>query len=262
MEIVLVIEKKPIQQIQNPKWCCGWEKRNKLWWKIVDSRSILETLRHFIKNSWDVLGFNLMSVNIDRLNRLTDSYVNQYFKGIIRQVVEKLEKFVYSVKLLWRLFVKFKITWENNSCASVNRRNWVDVFFRSASCLLRTLSAKFVVANKAQPELFPFWLSWWFSLRCSFHGWQMWMCAWLRSRSWTPCTVVSFVVNWTYHWIFSAVIYVQQSLRGVVVWNERVIQISSDLFNLFDIFPLAFVIRRWDFSRANFREVMNASKLK
>lgn len=92
---------------------------------------------------------------------------------------------------------------ESDACRSINQwntvyvplfiatcRNDIELFLRSIKernqkleptffgCLALTLSTKLVVTQKAQPNLFPFLGSRWFSLSCPLHSWQMRRCGW------------------------------------------------------------------------------------
>lgn len=144
------------------------------------------------------------------------------------------------------------LTWKNDSRHSINQRHWVDVFLRSRCCFSQPLLAELIVADETKPELLPDWFSRWLRLCCSFH------CRHMRSRR---GRVISFIVNRTNDWTLQAVVQVYETLRWVTRSNQRIAQLSSNLLDLLNIFPLVLVVWERNLAAANLREVMNTGKL-
>lgn len=110
-----------------------------------------------------------------------------------------------------------------------------------------------VVADKTQPELLPLRLSRGIGLCRTLHRWQM------RSRGWRN---VGFVVDWADYGVLQTVVEVDQTLRSVLRWDQRTAELAAYFFDLFDTFPLVFVVRKRNLPAANLGEIMNAGKLK
>lgn len=72
---------------------------------------------------------------------------------------------------------------------------------------------------------------------------------------------VSFVVDRADHRVPESAVEVQQSLGRIARRYQRIVKIPTDLFNLLDTLPLLVVVRRWNLTAADFREVVNACEL-